>query len=277
MRRKKSQLEDAKPLISVVIPAYKAEKYIQKNLMDIKDVLDQIDYPYEIICVVDGQIDQTHKNALKIAKKFPKKIKVTGYLTNLGKGHAVRFGMAKGKGEIIGFIDDGYNLNPAGIRMLLEHFNWYDADIIVGSKRHPASKVDYPWQRRVISFGYQMIVRILFRLKIKDTQVGMKFFRREVLEKVLPRVLVKEFAFDVELLAVATALGYVRIFEAPIELKMGYSQDASTIASSGFIKTSLKTFRDTAAVFYRLKLLHYYDYKNRKNWITPHYLVLKKK
>ncbi|KKR14046.1 MAG: Glycosyl transferase, family 2 [Candidatus Woesebacteria bacterium GW2011_GWA1_39_21b] len=225
----------------------------------------------------DGSTDKTKQEAEKVAKKFPGKVKVVGYLTNLGKGHAVRFGMARAKGDIIGFVDAGIELNPNGLAMLLEHFEWYDADVIVGSKRHPASKVIYPWQRKIISFGYQLIVRVLFGLKVKDTQVGMKFFRREVLEKVLPRVLVKAFAFDVELLVVANSLGFRRIYEAPVEMKMKFAGGISTIASKGFIRVSFKTFWDTAAVFYRLKLLHYYDDINRKNWITPEYLTLRKK
>lgn len=263
-------------VISVVIPAHKAEKFIVKSLSRVKNVLEQIKYPYEIICVVDGRTDNTFEVAQKFAKD-KKNIKVIGYLTNLGKGHAVRFGMARAKGDIIGFIDAGIELNPNGLLMLLEHFEWYDADIIVGSKRHPASKVYYPWQRKILSFGYQMIVRILFDLKVRDTQVGMKFFRREVLEKVLPRVLVKAFAFDIELLAVSNALGYKRIYEAPVELKMKFHGSVSTIASSGFIRTSFKTLWDTVAVFYRLKILNFYDYSNRKNWITPDYLTLNKK
>jgi len=177
---------------------------------------------------------------------------------------------------IIGFIDAGMELDPNGISLLLEHFLWYNADIVVGSKRHPASKVVYPWQRIIISVGYQIIVRLLFGLNIKDTQVGMKFFRREVLEKVLPRLLVKAFAFDIEMLSVANHLGYKRIFEAPVELKMKFAGGVSTIASKGFIKTSWSMFWDTAAVFYRLRILNYYDKNNRKNWITPKYLTLNK-
>lgn len=262
-------------LLSVIIPAYKAERFISKNLVRIKKVLDQIRYPYEVICVVDGRVDRTYENALKVAKKFPTKVQVIGYEQNLGKGHAVRFGMAKAKGDIIAFIDAGTELNPNGLSMLLEHFEWYDADIIVGSKRHPASKVVYPWQRRILSFGYQMLVRVLFGLKVRDTQVGMKFFRREVLEKTLPRLLVKAFAFDIEILSVAKYLGYKRIFEAPVELKMPF-EGGSTIVSKGFLKTIFNMLWDTAAVFYRLRILHYYDYKNRKNWITPQYLTLSK-
>lgn len=260
-------------LVSVVIPAYKAEKTIQADLLRVKEVLDKIRYSYEIICVVDGILDKTEKEAKKLERKFPQKVKVLGYKKNFGKGHAVRYGMANAKGDIIGFIDAGNDLNPSGLPLLLEHFEWYNADIMIGSKRHPASKVYYPWQRRILSFGYQQLVRFLFGLNVKDTQVGMKFFKREVLEKVLPRVLVKEFAFDIELLSVAYFLGYKRIFEAPIELEMEFG--SSTIVSKGFWKTVWKMAWDTTAVFYRLKILGYYNTSNKKNWITPQYLILK--
>ena len=84
--------------------------------------------------------------------------------------------------------------------MGLEHFKWYKADIIVGSKRHQASLVNYPFLRKGMSFGYQMLVRILFGLKIRDSQLGMKIFRRDVLNKILPKLVVKGYAFDIEIL-----------------------------------------------------------------------------
>ncbi len=261
-------------LISIIIPAYRASAFIRSSLVNITNVLNRTRYKWEIICVVDGNIDNTYKIASDVAIKYPQLIKVYTYPENMGKGHAVRFGMAKAKGSIVGFIDAGMELNPNGISMLLEHFEWYKADIIVGSKRHPASKVDYPWQRTMLSFGYQMLVRILFGLKVKDTQVGMKFFRREVLEAVMPRMLVKAFAFDIEMLSVAYYLGFKRIYEAPVELKMQFRGSVSIIASRGFIKTAWSMLWDTAAVFYRLKLLHYYDSKNKTNWIAPEYLKL---
>lgn len=261
--------------LSVIIPAYMAEKIIEKSLVKIKEVLDQIRYDYEIICVVDGQLDDTYQKAKRVAKKYRSKIQVIGYKENMGKGHAVRFGMSKAKGDIVAFIDADLDLDPNGLSMLLEHFEWYDADIVVGSKRHPASKLHYPWQRKLISLGYQLIVRVLFGLKVRDTQVGMKFFRREVLEKTLPRLLVKAFAFDIEMLSVANYLGFKRIYEAPVDLRMVF--EASTIASKGFIKISWDTLWDTMAVFYRLKILRYYRDANKKNWITPEYLALNQK
>ena len=271
--RKQRSPEKTK-LVSVIIPAFRAEKFIKRGLLYIKSVLDQTRYKYEIICVVDGQVDATFKEAEKIAKQFPGQIKVVGYLTNLGKGHAVRYGIAQAKGEIIGFIDAGEEIDPNGISMLLEHFEWYDADVIIGSKRHPASKVVYPWQRKLISFFYQMLVKVLFGLNVRDTQVGIKFFRREVLEKVLPRLVVKTFAFDIEFLTVANYLGFRRIYEAPVELTMKFGDGISTIASKGFIRISIAMLIDTLAVFYRLKILHYYDDANKGNWVTPEYLKI---
>jgi len=197
--------------------------------------------------------------------KNHKKVKVIGYKQNRGKGNAVRFGMFRAKGDIVGFIDAGVDLSPSAMHMLLAHFEWYDADIIIGSKRHPVSKVVYPWQRKILSFGYQIITKLLFNLNIRDTQVGIKFFKANVAKKILPRLLVKKFAFDIEMLVVANYLGYKRIYEAPIELKMDFNE--STIATKGFVKTATSMLWDTLAVFYRLKILDYYNYKNRKLWL----------
>lgn len=252
-------------LLSVIVPAYKQEKTIIRDLKRINEVLNELRYPSELICVVDGKIDNTYKKAVSYAKNN-NNIRVVGYPTNKGKGYAVRFGMAASKGDIIGFIDAGMDLNPNGLSMCLEHFEWYKADIIVGSKRHPASRVDYPWQRRILSIGYQTLVWLLFGLNIRDTQVGLKFYRREVLEKVLPRLLIKAFAFDIEILTVASYLGYNRIFEAPVDIKLSFGGSTSGITSQKFIRTVISMLMDTLAVFYRLRILGYYSDRNQRKW-----------
>lgn len=250
--------------ISIIVPAFRQEGTIVKDLKRIKGVVDKLRYHTELICVVDGRIDKTFERASKFAKTS-NNIKVIGYDSNKGKGYAVRFGMAESKGDIVGFIDSGMDLNPNGLSMLLEHFEWYNADIIVGSKRHPVSKVDYPWRRRILSIGYQLLVWMLFGLRVRDTQVGMKFFRRRVLESILPRLLVKHFAFDVEILAVSNYLGHKRIFEAPIDINLKFG-GTSTITSQRFLRIVLAMLKDTLAIFYRLKILHYYSDENKRKW-----------
>lgn len=255
-------MQKASPkLLSLIIPVYRQEKTIAKNLRQILGELDLLRIPVEVIVVIDGQDDRSYEEAKKV--KSPN-LTIVGYKTNHGKGYAVRYGMAKSHGDIVGFLDAGGDLKIGSFSMMLEHFRWYNADIIVGSKRHPVSKVNYPRERKILSWAYQLLIHFLFGLNIRDSQAGMKLYRRMVLEDVLPRLLVKKFAFDIEILAVAYRLGYRRIYESPIELDFTGS---STITSRNLWKVIFNTLWDTMAVFYRLKILEYYDNTNKRRWI----------
>ena len=238
--------------LSVIVPAHHQAKTIVRDIKMIEKVLTQIRYPYEIIIVVDGYGDGTYRSAKKVASGS---VKVTVYMKNQGKGHAVRLGMSKATGDYIAFIDSGMEIDPNGLSMLLEHLEWYNADVVVGSKRHPASIVDYPLDRKILSIGYQYIVWFLFHFKIRDTQTGIKIFKRKVLEKILPRLLVKQYAFDLEMLAVAQRLGFPRIYEAPIKLSYNFSD----LVHASTLTTILNILIDTLAIFYRINILHYYD------------------
>lgn len=246
--------------LSLIIPAYKQEKTIYKDLLRVKKLMDRIAYPYEIIVVVDGKLDRTAQEALRLRSA---NIKVVGYQQNHGKGYAVRYGMAHSKGSLIAFLDGGMDLNPKALSKMLACMEEKHMDIVIGSKLHPKSKVTYPWQRKVLSWGYRSIVRTMFGLSVRDTQVGFKLFRRQVLEDVLPRLLVKRFAFDIEILAVAYHLGYRRIGEVPIELKF---TNWSSITSTNFLRAVFNMSWDTLAVYYRLRILRYYDNASKRKW-----------
>lgn len=247
-------------LLSLIIPSYKQEKTIVKDIQRIKKSVEVLKISYEIIIVVDGFLDKTFVRAKRLRSK---KIKVIGYLHNHGKGYAVRFGMAKAKGNLIAFLDAGMDLHPKAIKEMLTCLEEHEAHIVIGSKLHPNSKVYYPWQRKILSWGYRSMVHALFGLSIRDTQVGLKLFRREVLEDVLPRLLVKQFAFDIEMLAVAHAIGYKKIVEFPIALQF---RNWSSITSKNFMKTSFLMLWDTAAVYYRLRIRKYYSKKSKRQW-----------
>lgn len=237
--------------LSLIIPVYKQEKTIVRDIESIKKVLDKIRYDYEIIVVIDGIIDQS----LKLIKKanLPK-VKTIAYFKNQGKFYAIRLGMTKAKGDYVMSIDSGMEIDPNGISMLLEHMEWYQADIIVGSKRHLASQVDYSLIRKILSYGYYYLVKALFGIKIHDTQAGIKIFKKEVLEKVLPRLIEKKFAGSLEMLVVADSLGFNRIYEAPIKL----DYHLSSITSSATLESIFGIFVDTLAIWYRKNILRYY-------------------
>lgn len=240
--------------LSLIIPVYRQEKTIVANLKQIQSVLETLRYDYEIIVVVDGKVDAAYE---KIQDTKFSKIRSFTYEKNHGKFYAIRFGMQKAKGDYVMFIDSGMEIDPNGISMLVEHMEWYNADIIVGSKRHPVSQVNYSFQRKILSTGYYYFVKLLFGIKIRDTQVGIKIFRKKVLEQVLPKLVEKKFAGDLEILVVADTLGFQQIFEAPIKL----DYNLSSLTSAAAFKPILAILIDTLAIWYRKNILRYYDVK----------------
>lgn len=252
--------------VSIIVPAYNQGKTIKKDLMNIYDAMENTRWDFELILVDDGSSDETYKEAKKIRKD---NVRAYKYDNNRGKGWAVRYGMARAEGDLIAFIDSGMDINPNNISMVLEHMEWYGSDIIVGSKRHSASKVNYSLLRRIYSEGYFRLVQILFGLRVRDTQTGLKVFKRNVLEKVMPRLLVKAFAFDIELLAVANHLGFTKIHEAPVEIELKFRSNSKISKWKPlFLEPNIrKMINDTLAVFYRLKVLKYYDDGSKRKWV----------
>ncbi len=246
---------------SLVIPVYKQAATIRRDLEDVLLVLKNTKFDFEIIPVIDGNLDKSRMEAAKV--KDPR-VRIVGYETNHGKGYAVRYGFSHATGDVIGFKDGGLDLKPDALPLMLAQFEFQQADIVIGSKRHPDSKIEYPIIRRILSWGYQQLTKALFGLNIRDTQVGMKIYRRKVLEDVLPRLLVKHFAFDIEILAVAYHLGYQKIYEAPVEINLFSGK--SSISWKKVSPVVFNMLNDTFAVFYRLRLQRYYNDVSKRKW-----------
>jgi glycosyltransferase involved in cell wall biosynthesis len=240
--------------LSLIIPIYRQEKTIVHNIKHILETLEKTRFSYEVICVVDGFVDQSY--ALLEEAQLPH-VQLLGYEKNHGKSYAIRYGMKHATGDYVMFLDAGMEIDTSGISMLMEHMTWYEADIIVGSKRHPVSKVTYTPIRRFLSLGYYYLVKLLFGLDIRDTQAGIKVFRHTVLEKVLPRLVEKKFCGDLEMLVAAKAQGFDRIYEAPIKLNYQFAS-VTTARSMNSIRGMLV---DTAAIWYRRYLIRHYTTK----------------
>lgn len=238
------------PYLSLVVPSYNQAATICQELTALDKFLATVVPAHEIILVIDGNDDHTLE---QINTACPlKALRVECLPNNSGKGAAVKHGLALARGQLVGFIDAGGDLDINDLGVMLADLKLHQADIVIGSKRHSLSEVAYPLRRRLYSRVYQFINRCLFRLRIRDTQVGMKIFRREVVEAILPRIVVKQFAFDLELLVVAYHLGFTRIMEAPIKLRHNFVSSVSW-------RAVWQTLWDTMGVFYRLRILHWYD------------------
>jgi glycosyltransferase involved in cell wall biosynthesis len=249
--------------LSVIVPAYREAHRIAQNLRRLLSELDGLGITYEVIVVSDGNTDDTVLEAESVVSS---RIKVVQYNVNMGKGYALRCGVSRSSGDLITFIDADMELDPRYIKPFLAVIDGFDCDAVIGSKRHPMSNVQYPFFRRFQSSIYQLLIRVLFHLKLRDTQTGLKLFKRKVLEDVVPLLAIKGFAFDLELLVVARSLGYGKIMEAPVNLDYQFESTVNP-------KAVFNVLWDTAAIFYRLRILRYYDRQLAR--LRQHQLIAK--
>jgi glycosyltransferase involved in cell wall biosynthesis len=237
--------------VTMVVPYYNPGPRFLPSLEELVAALREAKVSFELIAVSDGSTDGSpaHLDGLDHDPQWLRRVELE---TNQGKGEALRVGLSAGRGRYLGFIDADGDIPAVEVKHLVDLVRTYEPDVVLGSKRHPLSEVRYPVSRKVMSWGYQQLVRALFHLNVRDTQTGLKLVRRDVLAQALPRLLEKRFAFDLELLVVARRLGFRRFFEAPVHIQERFS---STIRPS----TVWPMLTDTLAVFYRLRILRFYD------------------
>jgi glycosyltransferase involved in cell wall biosynthesis len=242
--------------ISVIVPAYNEGSHIYDSLSETIETLDKLARDYEIVVVDDGSTDNTHAEAARASVNLDH-IKIVRHEPNHGKGEALRYGFRFVSGDLVAFLDADLDLHPHQLQTLYEYLQDNDADVVIGSKRHPRSIVDYPPNRRLMSNIYYILVKTLFGLPVRDTQTGIKMFKIEVLKRVFPRIVVKRYAFDLEMLVNAHRLGY-KIIEAPITLD--FRRDFGRIK----YRDARDIWIDTMAIFYRTYILRYYDKEHKE-------------
>jgi glycosyltransferase involved in cell wall biosynthesis len=244
--------QPSSPVLSILMPAYNEAHSIAENVCETVETMHALGIDFEIVVIDDGSMDGTHAAASRALHTWPDRVRVVRCTRNEGKGNALICGTAYSRGDYVAFLDADMDLHPEQLANFFAIMRARRADAVIGSKFHPESKVEYPPLRRMYSFLYYVLVRALFGLPVRDTQTGIKLFKREVLDRVLPRVLVKRFAFDLELLANIHHFGY-RIAEAPVTLNF------QRVCSRLRLPAVWNVFLDTLAIFYRMRILHYYD------------------
>jgi len=231
--------------LSFVIPAYNEEDSIEATLATLDEVVKNKKLQYEIVMVDDGSKDKTLPKAIMYASRNGH-VKVLSYPKNMGKGHALAAGFMQTTGDVLVFADSDMEINldliPSYVKAL-QH-----GDIVIATKWHPDSVVTMPLARKILSHGFRVLVRILTGAKLKDTQVGLKVMKKSAFLNIFPRLAVKRYAFDVELLAVANLYG-LKIVEMPTHLRMNGSIP---------LKEILRMFVDLLGIAYRLRVIHWY-------------------
>jgi glycosyltransferase involved in cell wall biosynthesis len=234
----------AEPLVSIIMPMYNER---DKAVFFVKMALERYSSQFrgfELIIVDDGSVDGTREALGQIKDD---RVKVVGYPRNEGKGAALLYGFHFAAGERVIFDDADLQASPKEVKRYLNALE--DADIVVASKRIRGAQVDAVPKRKFLSLAFNLFVKILLPLSVSDTQAGFKAFRRTTLERIVPSILVKRYAFDVELLVVARLLN-LEITEIPAQV---------TLSSEFEMRHILRMMVDLLGIAYRLRLRHWYQ------------------
>lgn len=234
--------------VSVILCAYNEGNVIEETIDRVDRVLMETGWSYEIIVVDDGSLDDTRERAVSYRDRNGESyLKVLSYQKNMGKGNAVKTGFEQAEGDFIVVIDSDLDVDPTHIPRYVEALK--SSDIAVASKWHSESHAAMMLKRKVLSFGFNILSRLLTGIKLKDTQTGLKAFRRSVLERMIPKIVAKRYAFDLELMAACNHCGF-RITDLPVDIHV-----ESIIGFKEILRMALDLFR----VAYRLRILKYYQ------------------
>ncbi|HST22613.1 MAG TPA: glycosyltransferase family 2 protein [Blastocatellia bacterium] len=187
--------------ISAVLPALNEEENIETATLRLAEVLGSLSLKdWEVIIVDDGSTDRTGEIADRLVAEDPAHIRVFHHNPNLGYAAALKTGFTSARHQLIFYTDSDNQFDVREIKHLLPLIE--DADIVNGFRIY---RFD-PLTRLVLSWGFNLLVRIMFRIKVRDIDCAFKLFRREVFDKV--KIESKKFFVDAEVLAKAKYFGF---------------------------------------------------------------------
>jgi glycosyltransferase involved in cell wall biosynthesis len=197
-------------LLSVVVPVFNEEPTIGDVIGRLKATVQKISFEHEIIVVDDCSEDRS----LEISKS--QSVKVYSLRKHMGKGYALRVGFAKAKGEIIATIDSDGSHRPEELPLLLTPILQDQADFVIGSRFLNEKPVS---ARKLNAIGvrlFNVLIEILTRTEVSDSQSGYRAMKSEVLKNV--RLKSGEYEIESEMLVKTVQRGF-RAKEVPISFE----------------------------------------------------------
>ncbi len=250
-----------RPYLSIVIPAYNEEQRIVATLLKAVAFLSTKTYMSEIIVVDDGSCDETVTVVNRIIGdvKHPNvSLRCIQLKVNRGRGFAIRMGMISAQGSRSLLIDADASVPIETLDGFMNEMDRTDAHLLVGSLLHPFSteieRTEF-YRLPLRRFAW-LVLRVLFRFPIRDTQRPFKLFNREAVHGIFYRCTIERFGIDIEVVAIATALGF-KMKEMPI---VWDNPAGSKVNLRSYWQTfieALRVWKRQRTPAYRMTTLHY--------------------
>lgn len=212
----------------VVMPAHNEELQIINCLNATCSVLENFNWDFKIIVVDDGSSDSTKSLVQNYNNLHVRLISLT---SKRGKGFAVKTGILEsGDAQIVAFMDSDLDIHPEFLNSYATFVSNDIADLVIGSKNHPLSKVQYPMIRKIASRVFYFYVKLILNIKVTDSQVGLKVMNGNLARDIFKNLEVTGFAFDLEVIAEFQHRG-ARTLEQPIEINHSWDSRVSTFGA----------------------------------------------
>jgi glycosyltransferase involved in cell wall biosynthesis len=217
--------------LSVFFPAYNLESQIEKTVTKAFDVIPKVAGTYEIIVIDDGSRDKTGEILDKLSKKYSK-LKVITHPGNRGYGAALKSGFYNSKYPWITFTDADGQFDISELPKLIKKQKETSADLVIGY--YLRRQVSF--FRKLNTFLWEIVVFLLFGLKVKDIDCGFKLISKNVIDTI-PKLESERGAFiSSEFLIKAKKAGFkiveVGVHHYPREEGKGTGADLNVIVKS---------------------------------------------
>jgi dolichyl-phosphate beta-glucosyltransferase len=236
------------PYLSIVVPAYNEARRLPPTLAALGDFFRDFTRSYEVLIVVEQSTDGTLEIAAgHVAQQAHFHVIDNG--PQRGKGHAVRSGMRRARGEIVFYMDADLSVPLAEVAAFLRHFEQTPkVDVLVGNRQHARSRITRRQSPLREGMGkiFNRVLQRLALVALRDTQCGFKAFRQGACQEIFARQTLDGFAFDVEVLLLAERLGHV-VEDLPVEWINSPESKVEIVSDS------LKMLRDTWQIRQRLR------------------------
>jgi glycosyltransferase involved in cell wall biosynthesis len=223
--------------ISVVFPAYNEESNIVVLIDKTIPILKEHTDTWEIIIVNDGSTDRT---AEVVQSYRNKNLSLINHPFNKGYGAAIKSGIAAAKNDLIFFSDSDLQFDISELNNLLSQINKYD--IVIGYRKNRRD----PFMRRLNAFGWNILIKSLFDLKVKDINCAFKVFKRHVFDKI--SVDADGAMINTDIIAQAVKYGFT-IKEVPVT----HYPRLKGQQTGAHIKVIFKAFKELFQFYRKLK------------------------
>lgn len=226
------------PYLTLIIPAYNEEERIGGTLEKVLAFLRLQPYTWELIVVDDGSQDRT----AEIVSSFAPSVVLYRLTANSGKGAAVRTGMLLAQGQYRAFTDADLSTPIEELGKMLAAFE-RGADVVIGSRRVDRKLVRkrQPWYREMIGVAGNLLVQLVLVRGYQDTQCGFKGCTAPAAIEIFSRAIIDGFAFDIEMIYLATRLGF-RIEQIGVEW---YNDERSRVRA---VRDTMRTLAEVFTI-----------------------------